>query len=91
MAEEYAEVQAAITQGNQDDIAEELGDLMFCLVNYARLSGHDAEEIMRKTNEKFILNFNNMEKFIHSQNKQLVDCDLAELLDAWKAAKKSLA
>jgi MazG family protein len=89
--EEYAELQAAISQGDQAHIAEELGDLLFCLVNYARLTGHDAEEVMRKANEKFILNFNNMEKFVHSKNKELADCGLAELLDAWTAAKKSLA
>lgn len=89
--EEYAELRAAISQGDQAHIAEELGDLMFCLVNYARLTGHDAEEVMRKANEKFILNFNNMEKFVHSKNKELADCGLAELLDAWTAVKKSLA
>lgn len=88
VAEEYAEVQEAISQGNQQHIAEEIGDLMFCLVNYARLSGLDAEEIMRKSNDKFVNNFNTMESFLKIRNKEVKDCDLAEMLDAWKAAKQ---
>lgn len=88
VSEEYAEVQEAISQGDQEHIAEELGDLMFCLVNYARLSGGDAEEIMRKTNNKFINNFNAMESFIKVKNKDLKDCSLMEMLDAWKAVKE---
>lgn len=88
VSEEYAEVQDAISQGNQEDIAEEIGDLMFCLVNYARLSGFDAEEIMRKSNDKFINNFSAMESFLKVKNKELKDCDLAEMLEAWKASKQ---
>lgn len=88
VTEEYAEVQSAISEGNQEDIAEELGDLMFCLVNYARLEGLDAEEIMRQSNNKFINNYNAMESFLKVKNKKMKDCDLAEMLDAWKAAKQ---
>lgn len=87
VAEEYAEVQEAISRGNQEDIAEEMGDLMFCLANYARLNGFDAEEIMRKSNNKFISNFNAMENFLKSKNKELKDCGLTEMLAAWEAVK----
>lgn len=85
--EEYGEVREAIAGKDADKVAEELGDLMFCLVNYARMSGFDAEEIMRQTNDKFISNFNKMNDFIKVKNKDMKDCTLAELLEAWGAAK----
>lgn len=85
--EEYAEVRVAISAGDKDQIAEELGDLMFCLVNYARMEGFDAEEIMRQSNNKFISNYNNMELFLKVNNKAVSGCTLDELLAAWAAAK----
>lgn len=85
--EEYAEVRQAISQKNQEDIAEELGDLMFCLVNFARLNGLESEEIMRKTNDKFINNYKSMESFLKVKNKEVKDCDLDELLTAWRESK----
>lgn len=87
--EEYAEVRAEISKQNQDTnrIAEELGDLMFCLVNYARMEGLEMEEIMRNSNNKFINNYNKMQDYIKVKNKAVKDCTLDELLLAWKAAK----
>ncbi len=89
VAEEYAEVQAAIANQDKNEIAEELGDLMFCLVNYARLEDLDTEEIMRQSNDKFILNFNNMNDFLQLKNKEIKDCTLDELLSAWRESKRS--
>lgn len=87
--EEYAEVQQAIAQNDQNAVAEELGDLMFCLVNYARIEGLDSEEIMRASNDKFILNFNNMNAFLKLKNKEMADCTLEELLAAWRDSKRT--
>ncbi len=89
VAEEYAEVQAAIAQNDKNAVAEELGDLMFCLVNYARMEGLDSEEIMRASNDKFIFNFNNMNSFLKEKNKEISDCALNELLAAWRDSKRT--
>lgn len=89
VAEEYAEVQAAIQQNDKKAVAEELGDLVFCLVNYARMENLDMEAIMRESNDKFIFNFNNMNDFLKVKNKEISDCTLDELLAAWRDSKRT--
>lgn len=85
--EELAEFKEATDKDHQ---AEELGDLMFCIVNYARLAGHDAEEILTKTNKKFESRFKAMESILSDQNKKLEDSSLDDMLDAWNAGKSGL-
>jgi ATP diphosphatase len=87
--EEYAEATEALESGDKVAIAEELGDLMFCLVNVARLEGLDVEEIMRNCNVKFINNYNNMKEFLKVKNKDISTLCLDEMVDAWKQAKKT--
>lgn len=82
--EELAEFKEAQTPEHQ---AEELGDLMFCIVNYARLAGHDAEEILTATNRKFENRFKAMEKNLAANDKSLENSSLDEKLTAWKAGK----
>ena len=79
--EELAEFKAAQTPENRE---EEFGDLMFCLVNYARMSGMDAEDIMAKANHKFERRFADMEQNIGGSLK---DASLDDMLSAWKKAK----
>ena len=83
--EELAEFKDAKTKEHQ---AEELGDLMFCIVNYARLAGYDAEEILTATNKKFESRFKNMEKNLESKNRKLQSSTLDEMLAAWNEGKK---
>lgn len=87
--EEYAEAQEALESGDKAAIADELGDLMFCLVNVARLEGLDAEEIMRNCNSKFINNYNIMKDFLKVKNTDISTLSLDEMVDAWKQAKKA--
>ncbi len=82
--EELEEFKDAKTKEHQ---AEELGDLMFCIVNYARLSGHDTEEILTATNKKFERRFKSMEKSLSSKGKSLKDSSLEDMLDAWNDGK----
>ena len=83
--EELAEFKDAKTKEHQ---AEELGDLMFCIVNYARLAGHDAEEILTATNKKFESRFKKMEKILEEKNRKLESSTLDEKLAAWSEGKK---
>ncbi len=70
-----------------EEIEDELGDVLFCLVNYARMQGINPEEALRKTNQKFIRRFQGMEDMAAKQNKKLADLGLDELLDLWVQQK----
>ncbi len=85
LEEELAEFKAAETK---EDQAEELGDLLFCIVNYARLSGHDAEEILTATNKKFERRFKAMESILEENGQVLDASNLDQMLQAWTAGKQ---
>jgi MazG family protein len=84
LEEELAEFKAAQTK---DEEADELGDVLFCIVNYARLAGHDAEEILTATNRKFESRFKAMEKVLQSRGQKVNEATLEDMLNAWKQGK----
>ena len=86
--EEYAEF--CETLGSKDKLCreEELGDLLFAIVNVARLCGIDAEQALYKTNEKFISRFESMEKSIKEDGKSFCELNVKSMIDYWKKAKK---
>ncbi len=88
LEEELAEFKAAKDKDHQ---AEELGDLLFCIVNYARLAGHDAEEILTATNRKFEKRFKAMESVLKDESKDLKSSSLDDMLNAWRAGKSRVA
>ena len=65
--EETAEVEAEIRKGDKDGLEAEFGDLMFALVNAARLYGVNPENALERTNRKFIARFN----YLESESKRL--------------------
>ena len=67
---------------------EELGDLLFALVNYARLLGIDAEEALDLASQKVRMRLVEMEKNVAKNSKILSECTKTELLAAWDAIKK---
>lgn len=69
--------------------ADEIGDVIFCLVNYARMKGMDAEQILTVTNKKFESRFKAMEEILKVNGRAVNDCTLNELLDAWNKGKNS--
>lgn len=69
--------------------AEELGDLLFSIVNLTRHLKLDAEELLTGANDKFARRFRSVEEHIKSQGKTMTDCTLEELDAAWTAIKKS--
>jgi len=85
--EELAEVKEAMASEDGKKIAEELGDLLFSVVNVSRFLGHDAEAALNATVDKFIRRFHAVEKGVQEQGREMTSCTLAELDVFWDAAK----
>lgn len=83
--EEVDEVRQA---GNADELADELGDLLFALVNLARWKKIDAELALRAASLKFKGRFIFIERQAHSLGRLMQEMSLQELDDLWKLAKK---
>jgi tetrapyrrole methylase family protein/MazG family protein len=88
--EELEEVREAMGEaaGNTDHVQEELGDLLFSMVNLCRYLGFHAEECLNQTIEKFIARFNEVERRVCENGQRLSDCTLEELDAAWNDVKR---
>ena len=73
--------------GEQEQIEDEFGDVIFSLINYARFLQLDAENALERTNKKFISRFTQMEEEAMKQNKNLHDMTLEEMDAIWNAMK----
>lgn len=89
--EEVAEVSEAISSGNSADIEAEMGDLLFSVVNAARLYKVNPENALEHTNRKFISRFNYVEQKAHETGRNLRDLTLGEMEQLWQEAKKTEA
>jgi MazG family protein len=85
--EEIEELEEAVSIGDSDKMEDELGDVFFSLVNFARFLHIDAENALERTNKKFIKRFNGMEKFAQAQHKNLQDMSLEEMDALWNTMK----
>ena len=85
--EELGEFENAQKSGNQQEIESELGDVLFSIVNFARLSNLDPELALERTNKKFIYRFTYMEKKAREQGKSLNEMTLPEMELLWNEAK----
>ena len=86
--EELAEVQVELEQGEQARLQDELGDLLFAMVNLVRLLGMDAEQTMSRANEKFERRFRAMEKALQDAGKDdLHELSLETMDAAWESVK----
>lgn len=85
--EELAETKDALRHSDDGMIAEEIGDLLFAVVNLARKRQLDAESLLQNATDKFVRRFNALEDEVRAQGKQLGDLDLAELDAIWEAHK----
>lgn len=85
--EETAEVETEIKSGSKEDLESEFGDLLFSIINAARLYGVNPENALEKTNRKFIKRFNYLESKAHEMGKNLKDMTLAEMDAIWNEAK----
>lgn len=87
IAEESAELVEARETMTQDEIAEEMGDLLFVMANLARHLEVDPEEALRAANAKFTRRFRAIEAALAAENRRPEDSDLAEMDALWNAAK----
>lgn len=85
--EETAEVEAEIKEGNKEKLEDEFGDLLFAVINAARLYGVNPENALEKTNRKFIRRFSFLEAKAKEMEKSLKDMSLEEMDKIWNEAK----
>lgn len=85
--EERAEFAQACERGSHDQIEDELGDLLFVLVNLARFVKVDPEQALRRTNAKFRQRFGHVERRLAAQGKQVNGTPIEELETLWQEAK----
>ena len=89
--EEIAELKSAIESGDTENIAEEIGDLLFVVQNLARHLDVEPETALKRTNRKFRERFKYIEAELALQGKTLADADLVEMDDLWNRSKRALA
>ncbi len=85
--EEISELMKAIESGNEAQIEEEIGDLLFSVVNLARFLKVDPETALNRMNKKFIERFHYVEKKLAEKGKTLNDSNLEEMDSFWNEAK----
>ena len=85
--EELAEFEESQLSQNKKDIEGEFGDLLFSLINFARLSEIDPELALERTNKKFIFRFSYMERKAKESGKSLSIMSLDEMEELWVEAK----
>ncbi len=87
LEEELGELREAVKSGDTKDKREELGDLLFVLVNFARMNGMDAEDALRECNDKFERRFRGIEKQFSESNRDISKAPLEEMERMWVAEK----
>lgn len=86
--EELAEVEAEMRKGDTENEEKEFGDLLFSIVNAARLYGVHPDTALEKTNRKFIARFNYVEAEAKKAGKSLKEMTLGEMDALWNEAKR---
>ncbi len=85
--EEKKELEQAIKAGDKKNIEEELGDLLFSVVNVSRFVGVDAEEALTASADKFLNRFSVVEKLADERGLNMSETSLEELDKLWEEAK----
>ena len=85
--EEVNELKVAQESGVQEKIQEELGDLLFTIINLSRFMNVSSENALRKSNKKFIHRFKLLEKKVKSMDKKVNDLSIDELNKIWEEVK----
>ncbi len=88
LEEELEELKEAVAAKEDHRIEEELGDLMFTLVNISRFSGVDPEWALTRTVKKFIHRFHHLERKLDRMGKTLEDATLEEMEALWQETKR---
>ena len=85
--EEINELRFAQKENDINKIREEIGDLLFTVINLSRFFGISAENALRESNNKFVKRFQLLEKKIFDLNKNMDDYSQNELDEIWKEVK----
>ena len=87
--EELAEFDEARLNASPSEMEDELGDLLFVIVNLARFVKVDPEQALRRTNAKFRTRFGYIEQRLGEQNRKVSGTPIAELEELWQEAKRT--
>ncbi len=85
--EEIQELKEAQSNSSKNHIEEEIGDVLFAVVNLARFLDIPAEDALRKTNKKFTTRFAQVEEELKKRGKNVEDSSLEEMDEIWNAVK----
>jgi XTP/dITP diphosphohydrolase len=85
--EEISELKSAISEKDENEIEKEFGDLLFSVINAARLHEVDPETALEKTNRKFIKRFIYLENQTLHKGRELKEMTLDEMNEIWEKAK----
>lgn len=86
--EEISELKDAIKRQNKNEIENEFGDILFTVVNISRYIKVNPDEALRKSTNKFIQRFNELEKYFNDKKIDMKDVNLDDLEMVWKKVKK---
>jgi MazG family protein len=88
LREELAELDQARQAGSPEGLQDEIGDLLFVIVNIARFLKVDPEQALRGTNAKFRRRFEHVEKGLEAQGKSPREATIEEMESLWQDAKR---
>ena len=86
--EELNELKSAQEKKDIENIKEEIGDVLFSVVNLSRFFDIPAEDMLRKTNRKFITRFQTIERELKEKGKKLENSNLEEMEKIWEKSKE---
>lgn len=87
VVEEYNELSEALKESDKNHAEEELGDLLFAIVNWGRMQGLNADDALTRTNQKFQQRFRHIEESAAEEGRQISDLSVEEMLAYWREAK----
>lgn len=89
LKEEISELESAIEDHSRSEVIEEIGDLLFSVVNLSRKLEIDSESALKKACEKFYTRFSFVEKYHEDNEESLFDSSLEKLNNVWELSKKN--
>ncbi len=87
--EEIDELKIAEEKNNIENIYEEIGDILFTVINLSRFFGISAENALRKSNKKFVKRFQLLENKLKKLDKTIDECSSESLNDLWEEIKNN--
>jgi len=88
--EEITELKTAVAANDSDNIEEEIGDILFSIVNISRFLNVDPSTALTRTNTKFTRRFKYIESRLKTRGKKMTESNLIEMEELWNEAKSSL-